>query len=99
MTYYYLNTYLHPINNLNVFQVLITILNKLKLFDEFPFIKEIVIEKLMDTKCILIPESNITHPPTVTLYDLETKMNINDDIISSFFRKITPNITSKVSYY
>ncbi|KAL4105205.1 hypothetical protein QTP88_020473 [Uroleucon formosanum] len=75
--------------------VLITILNKLKLFDEFPFIKEIVIEKLMDTKCILIPESNITHPPTVTLYDLETKMNINDDIISSFFRKITPNITSK----
>jgi len=77
----------------------ITILNKLKLFDEFPFIKEFVIEKLLDIKCILIPESVITHPLTVTLYDLETKMNINDDIINSFFQKVTPNITSGVSYY
>ncbi|XP_060857516.1 uncharacterized protein LOC132935078 [Metopolophium dirhodum] len=72
----------------------ITILNKLKLFDEFPFIKEFVIKKLLETKCILIPESVITHPLTVTLYDLETKMNINDDIISCFFQKVTPNITS-----
>jgi len=84
---------------LNVFQAVITTLNKLKLFDEFPFIKEIVIEKLLKIKCILIPESVITHPLTVTLYDLETKMNINDDIISSFFQKVTPNITSGVSYY
>ncbi|XP_025191086.1 uncharacterized protein LOC112591464 isoform X2 [Melanaphis sacchari] len=68
------------------------ILNKLKLFDEFPFIKEIVIEKLLETKCILIPNSVITDPPTVTLYDLETRMNINDIIINSFYKKVTPEI-------
>jgi len=84
---------------LNVFQAVITILNKLKLFDEFPFIKEIVIEKLLETKCILISDSVLTHPPPVSLYDLETKMNINDIIINSLFQKLTPNITSGVSYY
>ncbi|XP_022176927.1 uncharacterized protein LOC111038222 [Myzus persicae] len=72
----------------------ITILNKLKPFDEFPFIKEIVIEKLLETKCILIPNSVITNPPTVTLYYLETLMNINDVIFSSFYEKVTPKITS-----
>ncbi|KAL5237875.1 hypothetical protein ACI65C_005285 [Semiaphis heraclei] len=70
-----------------------TILNKLKLFDEFPFIKEIVIEKLLETKCILVPNSVVTHPPTVLLYDLETKMNLNDIIVNSFFGKVTPKIT------
>lgn len=74
------------------------VLNKLKLFDEFPFIKEIVIEKLLDIKCILIPDSVITNPPTVTLYDLETRMNINDIIINTFYEKVTPTITLRVSY-
>jgi len=84
---------------LNVFQAVKTILNKLKLFDEFPFIKEIVIEKLLETKCILVPNSVISHPPTVTLYDLETKMNLNDVIVNSFFGKVTPKITYGVSFY
>jgi len=75
------------------------VLNKIKLFDEFPFIKEIVIEKLLETKCILIPDSVITNPPTVTLYDLETMMNINDIITNSFYEKVTPKITCGVSYH
>lgn len=79
-------------------QTMKAVLNKLKLFDEFPFIKEIVIEKILDIKCILIPESVITNPPTVTLYDLETKMNINDIIISKFFEKVTPSITLRDGY-
>lgn len=84
---------------MNVFQAVKTILNKLNLFDEFPFIKQIVIDKLLETQCILIPNSVITHPPMVTLYDLETNMNINDIIINHFFEKVTPKITSGVSYY
>jgi len=83
---------------LNVLQAVKTILNKLELFDDFPLIKEIVIEKILETKCILIPNSVITHPPIVTLYDLETKMNINDIIINSFFGKVTPKITCGVSF-
>lgn len=73
-------------------------LNKFKLFNDFPLIKDILTETLIDKKFLLIPNNVITTPQSVILYDMETMANVNDKILSTFFEKITSRFLSSVSY-
>jgi len=74
------------------------VLNKLKSINDFPFINDILVETLLNKQFILIPNSLITHPLTITLYDVVTKMNVNDLMKKTFYDKVTPNFYFKVSF-
>lgn len=73
-------------------------LNKFKVFNDFPLIKDILIETLVDKKFLLIPNNVITTPPSVTLYEIDTMMSVNDKILNTFFEKVTPMFPYSVSY-
>lgn len=70
-----------------------------ELIDNFPFINDILVEILLNKQFVLKTNSVITSPPNVTLYDIETKMNINDVVKEAFYNKVTPTFYSTVSYF
>jgi hypothetical protein len=74
------------------------LLNKFKIFNDFPLIKDILIETLIDQKFLLIPHTIITSPPSVTLYEVESMMNVNDELLHTFFEKVTSKFSYTVSY-
>lgn len=74
-------------------------LNKVKIFDDFPFIKDILNKLLRNKVFTLIPNSVITFPLEGTLYDIVTMKNVNDIIFSTFIDKVTPNLSFDVSYF
>lgn len=82
-----------------IFQAIKVALDQFQLIDDFPFINNILFEILLNKQFVLIPNSVIISPPNVALYDIETKMNINDVVKEAFYNKVTPTFYSIVSYF
>lgn len=82
-----------------IFQAIRVTLQTFKLIDDFPFINEVLVGILLNKQFILLTNNIITSPPNVALYDIKTKININDMVKEAFYNKVTPTFYFLVSYF
>lgn len=80
--------------NLNIFQAVEIILSNVKSIGGFPMINDILIEELLFKTCMLKPVDKEKDPLTVKLYDIDSMDNLNDIVLNTFFKKISPILNS-----